>query len=143
MCVSTLAKYNSSLSIPLRASWMDERSRDDLLTTKTMKTRDNERQRGRDRKDHHVESTPSNWKSGFIGSWKGSRRRATRKSRCQLVADWSRGIRNQPVPDAQPFSTRGNLSLWRCCFRETISWAKLTRDAFNNRSGLLRNDKYR
>lgn len=71
----------------LSASWMDERSRDDLLTTKTMKTRDNERQRGRDRKDHHVESTPSNWKSGFIGSWKGSRRRATRKSRCQLVAD--------------------------------------------------------
>lgn len=54
---------------------------------------------------------------------------------------WSRGIRNQSVPDAQPFSTRGDLSLWRCCFRETISWAKLTRDAFNNRSGLLGNDK--
>lgn len=54
---------------------------------------------------------------------------------------WSRGIRNQSVPDAQPFSTRGDLSLWRYCFRETISWAKLTRDAFNNRSGLLENDK--
>ena len=86
-----------------------------------------------------TESTPSNWKSGFIGSWKGSERRATRKSRCQRWSLVARNSESVSAGCAAIFVTP--ICQRRCCFRETISWTSSTRDTFHNYPLYYSNDK--
>lgn len=133
-CVSSLAKYNSSLSIPLRLvdgrtiSW---RSLSTTATTTKKKTRT--RSEGSSRRP----SQPLR-----IGNQDSSVRGRGRSGGPLENQDvnggrWSRGIRNQSAPDARPFSLHQSASdvAGR---RETIS---STRDTFHNYPLYYSNDK--
>lgn len=109
-CVSSLAKYNSSLSIPLRLvdgrtiSWRSLSTT--ATTTKTTKKKTRTRSEGSSRRP----SQPLR-----IGNQDSSVRGRGRSGGPLENQDvnggrWSRGIRNQPTPDARPFSLHQSAS---------------------------------
>lgn len=109
-CVSSLAKYNSSLSIPLRLvdgrtiSWRSLSTT--ATTTKTTKKKTKTRSEGSSRRP----SQPLR-----IGNQDSSVRGRGRSGGPLENQDvnggrWLRGIRNQPTPDARPFSLHQSAS---------------------------------
>lgn len=109
-CVSSLAKYNSSLSIPLRLvdgrtiSWRSLSTT--ATTTKTTKKKTRTRSEGSSRRP----SQPLR-----IGNQDSSVRGRDRSGGPLENQDvnggrWSRGIRNQSAPDARPFSLHQSAS---------------------------------